>query len=449
MGERNLRPIAQEGEGQKVEFKEGLSSLASAMIAFANANGGHIYIGITDQGEIKPVSLTNKLKSQIADTARNCDPSVSVKIRTTSDQNGLIDIEVFEGKDKPYRCREGFFLRIGPNSQKLSRDEIIRLIQHAGKIRFDEMVNDQFSFPKDFDFTEWEEFRKLAGYPATMKIEDALVNIGVASLQGGKVLCTNATILFFAKDPQKLFPEAKVTCLKYRGATRYDIADRRDFGGGVLKQLGGALAFLDRYNAKQIKITGTPRHEEWEDYPTVAMREALINSIIHRDYFYDSSHVYLHIYDGHLELDNPGGLIQGLTLDELGSKAARRNRMLADLMQRAGYIENAGTGIIRIQEALKKNNNPPAELSATNFFSLRLTARPRNLTEDDLTDRQKKLYAFMASQGSVSKTDCQKILGVGPDTTLGELKSLLSKNLIQKSGKGRSTRYQIREQVEK
>lgn len=435
----DIESTIKEGEGQKVEFKERPSSLAPEMVAFANANGGHIYLGITDGGDIKPVGLTNKLKSQITDTARNCDPAIKVKI--TGDKRGVIIIEVMEGQDKPYKCREGFFLRVGPNSQKLTRDEVINLIQHAGKIRFDEIINEIFIFPTDFDKTEWEEFRKMAGYPAMIKAEDALVNVGVASFQEGKVLSTNAAVLFFAKNPQKFHPEAKITCLKYKGESRYDISDRREFGGTILKQLDGAMSFFDRYNAKQIKISGSPRHEEWEDYPTVSIREAIINALIHRDYFYDSSHIYMHMYDNHLEIDNPGGLIAGMTVENLGSKAARRNRMMADLMQRAGFIENAGTGILRIKEAMKKNNNPPPEISATNFFSIKMTIRPKGLTETSLTERQKKLYAFIAQRGKVSKTDCQMMLGVGSDTTLNELKVLMSMELINKGGNGKNTRY--------
>jgi ATP-dependent DNA helicase RecG len=433
--------IIGEGEGQKIEFKEKASSLAREMVAFANTNGGCIYVGITDDGTIKSVKLTNKLKSQITDLARNCDPPISIRI--FEDSSGIVIIEVPEAQDKPYKCADGFFIRIGPNSQKLSRDEIVRLIQHAGKIRFDEMVNDEFIFLQDFDSVEWEEYRKLTGYPQTMKAKDVLTNIGVASVQDNQILFTNAAILFFSKDPQKFFPEAKLTCLKYRGESRYDIIDRRELKGSLLKQLDGAMAFFERYNARQIKITGAPRHEEWEDYPRVAIREAVINALVHRDYFYDSSHIYFHLYDGFLEIDNPGGLVGGLSLKDLGSKAARRNRMLADLMQRAGYIENAGSGIVRIKESLSRNNNPPAKISATNFFSIKLIMRPKDLTEDSLTDRQKSLYAFIMQSGPVSKTECQKVIHVGSDTTLTELKNLMDKGLIQKKGKGKNTRYFI------
>lgn len=437
----DIAALIREGEGQKVEFKEKASSLAPAMVAFANASGGQIFIGIADDGSVAPVKLSNILKSQIMDVARNCDPAVQIKLQAVGD--GVIAVNVPEGKDKPYKCKEGFFLRIGPNSQKLSRDEIIGLVQHAGKIRFDEIINEQFSYPKDFDAEEWDNFRKASGYPLSMKAHDALINIGIASLHEKKTLFTNAAVLFFAKEPQKFFPEAKITCLKYNGQSRFDIADRRSFGGTILRQLENAVAFFDKYNARQIKITGSPRHEEWEDYPSVAIREAIINALVHRDYFYDSSHIYFHMYDGVLEIDNPGGLIQGFSFEDLGTKAARRNRLLADLMQRAGFIENAGTGIVRIREAMMKNNNPPAEISATNFFSVKMTMRPKNLTDDTLTERQVKLYSFIAQMKSVSKTSCQKILDVGSDTTLSELKLLIDKGLIKKEGKGKGTRYRF------
>ncbi len=110
-------------------------------------------------------------------------------------------------------------------------------------------------------------------------------------------------------------------------------------------------------------------------------------------------------------------------------------------MQRAGYIENAGTGIVRMREALKRNNNPPLEISATNFFSIRFLMRPAGLTGEQLSERQKVLYAFIAQRGVVSKAQCQHVLGVGPDTTLTELSVLLEKGLIKKTGKGKNTRY--------
>lgn len=441
MGQNELQLLIKEGEGQKVEFKERAASIAPEMVAFANSAGGRVMLGVTDLGAISRLAITNRLKSQMTDAARNCDPPIAIRLKEHAE--GVLEIIVPEGKDKPYKCKEGFFIRIGPNTQKMSRDEIVELIQYGGKVRFDEAANETFRYPEDFSEDAWKKFIMLTGYPKTASPVDMLANIGVVSFQEKRALFSNAAVLFFAKNPQIFFPEAKITCLKYRGNTRTEILDRRDFGETILDQLDAALSFFERYNAKQIKISGKPRHEEWEDYPSTALREMLINALIHRDYFYDSTHIYMHIYDSCLEVDNPGGLIKGMSLDELGNRAVRRNRMLADLMQRTGYIENAGTGIARIREFLSSNNNPPPKFVATNFFTVHLQIRPKNLTVDNLTDRQKILYSYISERGSVSKKECQKILDVSSDTTLSELKALMEMGLVSISGKGKNTRYSI------
>lgn len=443
MQQRFLQLILAEGEGQKIEFKEKPYGLAPVMVAFANSTGGRIFVGVTDDSQFKKLSLTNRLKSQITDIARNCDPSIKIKLIEHT-QEGVVEIVVNEGMDKPYQCKEGFFLRIGPNTQKLTRDEIVQLIRHAGKVRFDEVIQENFRFPQDWDKIAWERFVPWTGLPSSVKPEVLLENIGVTFRQEGRVLFSNAAVLFFAKNPQQFFPEAKITCLKYRGNTRTDIADRREFGGVLPEQLEGALAFFDRYNAKELQILNGAQHQEWEDYPKVALREILTNALVHRDYFYDSSHIYLHMEDNQLEVTNPGGFLPGMNLEDLGSKAARRNRMVADLMQRAGFIENASTGIARIKQVLEKNNNPSPQIVVTNFFTVRLTIRPHHLTQEQLSERQKVLYSYIVSQKSVSTTGCQKNLNVGSDTILKELKILVLKGLVGVSGKGKNTRYSVK-----
>src|SRR3989344_1516675 len=122
MDKKELDFILEQGEGQFIEFKESLDkSAAKEIVAFANAQGGRIFLGITDTGKIKGIALSNRLKSQIYDTAKNCDPSVNISI--ASFENIPI-INVDEGINKPYRCSTGFFLRQGSNSQKLLTDEI-------------------------------------------------------------------------------------------------------------------------------------------------------------------------------------------------------------------------------------------------------------------------------------------------------------------------------------
>jgi len=144
----NIESILNLGEGQFIEFKESLDkSLAKEMVAFANASGGNIYLGISDNGFVKGIQITNKLKSQIQDIAYNCDPTILI---TLHENSNVLEIEIKEGVNKPYSCAAGFFMRMGANSQKMFRNEILGLAIKSGKIRFDEQICDRFDW-KDFD----------------------------------------------------------------------------------------------------------------------------------------------------------------------------------------------------------------------------------------------------------------------------------------------------------
>ena len=149
MNETEFQFILQEGEGFKIEFKESLKNLDKEMVAFANASGGRIFLGVDDDSKVKGISITNKLKSQIQVLARNCDPQIKIKQeKLLFKEKAILIVEVIEGENKPYQCSSGFYLRQGANSQKLKRDEIISFSIEEGKIKFDEQINKTFDFKK-------------------------------------------------------------------------------------------------------------------------------------------------------------------------------------------------------------------------------------------------------------------------------------------------------------
>ena len=124
MNEKEFEIILKTGESFFVEFKEKVNNtLAKEIVSFANSQGGRIFIGVTDSGKIKGINITNKLKSQVYDIARNCEPSIEIEL--IEYKNKILIINIPEGNKKPYSCKQGFFIRNGPNSQKLSRDEIL------------------------------------------------------------------------------------------------------------------------------------------------------------------------------------------------------------------------------------------------------------------------------------------------------------------------------------
>jgi ATP-dependent DNA helicase RecG len=130
MNQKELQLILEEGEGHRIEFKESLNNIDRELVAFANASGGRVFLGITDDKKVKHLTIDNKLKSQIQDIANNCQPTIKISFE---EFNKVLIINVREGVDKPYKCSSGFYLRVGPNSQKLNRDEIVAFIKSEGK----------------------------------------------------------------------------------------------------------------------------------------------------------------------------------------------------------------------------------------------------------------------------------------------------------------------------
>ncbi len=209
MRNEELQLILAEGEGYKIEFKESLSTIDRELVAFANASGGRVFLGITDDKRIKGITITNKLKSQLQDIATKCQPAIALSFEEF--QNVLI-INVREGNDKPYSCASGFYIRIGPNSQKLTRDEIVEFFKEEGKIRFDELINLKFEYDAHFDPRKLDTFLRLAGISKILDDPSILVNLGVAEKQEGKVIFNNTGILFFARNLQGIYYHTAVTC---------------------------------------------------------------------------------------------------------------------------------------------------------------------------------------------------------------------------------------------
>jgi ATP-dependent DNA helicase RecG len=367
MNSKELKQILEEGEGYKIEFKESLSGLDKEIVAFANASGGRIFLGISDDKKIKGVSIDNALKSQIQDIANNCDPSI--KIIFEEFENILI-INVREGDDKPYRCSAGFYTRVGPNSQKLNRDEIIAFIKSEGKIRFDEFVNLEFDYKKHFDHNKFEKFLKLGGITKLIDTPTLLVNLGVAEKQEGKLIFNNTGILFFAKNLQNFYPHAGVTCALYKGTEKVEVLDRKDFNEDIVFNVDSAMNFLKQYIPVRYEMTGTPQRRELPEIPYDAIREAIINAVAHRDYFEKGSNVMVEMFDDRIEITDFGGLPKGLKPEDFGKRSVLRNPNIANLLHRIKYIEKMGTGISKIRRLVKEAGLPPVKFEFDTFFTV-------------------------------------------------------------------------------
>jgi ATP-dependent DNA helicase RecG len=185
-----------------------------------------VYLGITDTGILKGLEITNRLKSQIQDFARNCDPPIIINL---VEADHILAVKVTEGKNKPYSCSSGFFMRMGANSQKMTRNEILALAIKSGNVRFDEQICDNFEW-KDFDDEKFTYYLKLAGISYTLPKEEILRNLRVLTNEG----FTNAGVLYFAKEPYKYIISSKIRCIHFNDDNRVDILDKKVVDRGII-----------------------------------------------------------------------------------------------------------------------------------------------------------------------------------------------------------------------
>lgn len=367
MNDKELELILEEGEGFSIEFKESLKNIDKEIVAFANSSGGRIFIGIGDDNVVTGINITNKLKSQVQDMANNCQPPVDVLIE---EFGNILVINVREIVDKPCKCSAGFYTRIGPNSQKLDRNDIIEFFQSEGKIRFDELVNLRFDYDTHFDHAKFDGFLRLAGISKILDTPSMLVNLGVAEKQEGKLIFNNSGILFFSKNLDDIYSNTAVTCALFDGTEKIDILDRRDFNEDMISNIDGAMIFLKRYLAVKYEMTGEPQRREIPEIPFDALREAVINAVAHRDYFEKGTNVMVEIFDDRVEITNFGGLVKGLKPEDFGKRSMPRNPKIAGLLNRVEYIEKMGTGINKIRKMVNDAGLLPVEFEYNTFFSV-------------------------------------------------------------------------------
>lgn len=229
--------IIQLGEGQFIEFKESYDkSLQKEIVAFANASGGAIYLGVSDHGKLTGIEITNRIKSQIQDIAYNCDPSIIINL---VDIGNVLKVEVPEGKNKPYSCSAGFFMRMGANSQKMTRNEILALAIKTGKVRFDEQICSNFDW-KDFDDEKFSYYLKLAGISYNLPKEEILRNLRVLTDEG----FTNAGVLYFARLPYKYVISSKIRCIHFNDDSRVEILDKKEVDRGIIGNIEFTVNYL-------------------------------------------------------------------------------------------------------------------------------------------------------------------------------------------------------------
>jgi ATP-dependent DNA helicase RecG len=239
-------------------------------------------------------------------------------------------------------------MRIGANSQKMKRDEILNLAIKSGKIRFDEQICSNFDW-KDFDDEKFQYYLKLAKISNKLQKEEILRNLHILTKDG----FTNAGVLYFAKNPYQYIMSSKIRCIHFYGDSHIDILDKKVIDRGIIGNIEFAVEYLQERVPVRYEIKKLAR-DEFPEYPIEAYREAIVNAVIHFDYFLGDM-IAIEKHKSSIVINNKGELL--FPKDEFWIRSEPRNKLLVDLLARTDFMEKAGTGIKRIKDGCFENNN--------------------------------------------------------------------------------------------
>jgi predicted HTH transcriptional regulator len=381
-------------ESRRLEFKERFprgDQVARTAIAFANGAGGRIVFGVRNDPRVTTgisdkeiFALEEQVTSHIFD---KCSPDImpEVFIQSVEGKNLLV-LEIYPGPNKPYYLKSaglpgGCYIRVG-STNRLASDEMIRdLERRRQNLSFDSLPH----YDIDVKALRLDKFKKDYQKATGRKLDnERLKNLGLFKAERNRLYATNAALLL-SDNPQQVFPYAKIECARFKGTQRRVFLDQSTITGPIYAAIEECMAFIKKNIALSSSIGEVYRTDTWE-YPLDAIREALANAVIHRDYSVLGSDTKVAIYDDMLEITSPGTLPDIITLDILGTgRSEIRNRVLAPIFKDLKLIEAWGTGISKMQDDV--SNYPGIELifnEPGHAFQVQFVRRPAGQGPDKL-----------------------------------------------------------------
>src|SRR6056297_592255 len=451
----SLLNAIQDGEGKNVEFKEELPSsqaIAKTVIAFSNTAGGKLIIGVNDQGEVTGLKsdvdileLEDKVASVIYD---NCYPNVLPDIYTTTiDDQVLLVIEVYRGNLLPYYLKkhgknEGVYIRIGATNRKASYENILELERQRMNLSYDQEANRQVDFHSlDLSLIS-DRFAKV-----NKSLDKSVMkNLKLVLEENGTLYPSNGLLILLGK-----FEHVRMKCSRFKGTTMDVFLDRKEYDGDLFTQLENTENFIKNHIRLSSQIKGLQREDQYE-LPIEAIRESLVNAVVHRDYSNDGRDIKIGIYDDIVNIVSPGGFPSTITQEDiLEGRSEIRNKVIARVFKELNYIEQWGSGIRRIKSSCKARGlKEPEIVEKGDFVDVSLYREVEHVIEAventiSLTDQEQKIIEFLKEQDGIIRTrDAKNILNVEERRAREVLKDLVEKQVIDKKGKGPSTFYQLK-----
>lgn len=444
-------------ESETVELKEVVvDDIKKEIIAFANCDGGKLYIGVRDDGTVIGLDNADSVSLQISNMVRDAiKPDITMFLHyETIVENGknVVVVDIQRGTDRPYYLAkkgmrpEGVYVRQGYSSVPATDTAIRRMIKETDGDRFEAMrcLNQDLTFEatkKEF------ELRKTDFGPQQMRTLKLIDQDGLYS---------NLALLLSDQCVHTI----KVAV--FQGTDQTIFKDRREFTGSLMQQMNEVYDFIDFRNQTRATIEKLYRVDV-RDYPEVAVREALLNLLVHRDYSFSAS-AFISIYEDRIEFVSIGGLMPGIDLEDvMVGISVCRNQDLANVFYRLHLIEAYGTGMGKIMKAYESIQIKPVIETTKNAFKIILpninakyetenaTVKTKSgtpvtvHTEKKLSDEEEKILEYARKHGAITRNDVIGLLEVSASTAARVIRKMVKTNLLEQKGKARNTHYTIAE----
>ncbi len=446
------------GENKTLEFKELLpkgTKLAKTVVAFSNTAGGKIIIGVDDKRNLIGIPEDEDIFKTI-DTINSiiydsCSPKINFNayVETIEDKTVVV-IEIFQGREKPYYIKKegrdiGVYIRVGAMNRKAELQNIIAFEREKQNISFDEEIDSELDF-NDLDLTFLKKKFLEVGKDLS---EEKLINMKLIEKQGNYIHISKGLGIILGK-----YENTEIKCARFKGINMNYFVDKKEFNSNIFENIKNVEAFLKNHLNLRSEFKGMQRKDILE-IPELALREALINAIVHRDYSNLGRDIKVAIYDHVVEITSPGSLPNTLTIDQLYTgRSEIRNRVLARVFKEVDFIEKWGTGLTRIKElCLEAGLKSPEIREVGDFVSItfyrpinKIVADSSGIVADSsgiVAESDNQILKYLEINGKITSQIVCELLNIKGAMARRILKRMTEEKLIVRKGTGKNTHYTI------
>jgi predicted HTH transcriptional regulator len=436
----NLAELLGRREGKTLEFKRDLSSpegVLKAVVAFANTSGGTILLGVED-GTNKVRGIRDVLAEEER-LANLISDSITPKLVPTIEvlpwrKTQVLAVEVHPSSSRPHHLNRlgpeaGVLVRVGSTNRRADEFLIDDMRRYSRVSSFDEQpMPDLNSEVIDFRVASeyFKPFRKLT--------KEGMETLRLTVRYQGRVVPTIGGVLLFGKERFQHFPDAWIQAGRFAGTDRRRILDSTEVRTYLPGAAEEAIAFLHKHMKREAVIGAVKRTDRWT-FPEVALREIVMNAILHADYAQRGAPIRIALFDDRLEVENPGLLPFGLTIEEIQKGSSRvRNRVIGRIFQELGLVEQWGSGIQRMNAACRDHGlDPPHFEEIGTHFRVTLSAVRSHAPAMDERGRA-ILKALGRFPKGLSTSQIAQRLGVSPRATRTRLALLVERGFVTEIG---------------